>query len=391
MIMRKYIHLTLFSLLILASCTNSKNNQSTEETSDSTSATLTELPANFYKRLEGTIAGKAVVMNLQKLEGEYDGNYHYDGPWLNLSTDTLVGKDSLVLFENSFYDYYFDQDAKQNHLALKWTGNGFKGTWSDGKGTKNFPIQLTEKYPEGSYQFTTGVYTDSIKAFADREKSPQATISFEYLQAKSTDDAGNWLNDQLKNISGIKSGNVNREAGFKKMASAYFTDYKQQISKQQKDGPDRGFEAWMNYTDDSQQSIVYNENGFVVVDYLTDAYTGGAHGNYASTMFCLDVKNKKQMVLNDVVKIDSNSLQKLLEQNLRKQYNIKPQDQLNKVLFDNFLKPNNNFYFNRNGLAFMYNPYEVASYAQGQIVVFIPFSELKAYLIPAFAERLGIK
>jgi len=55
------------------------------------------------------------------------------------------------------------------------------------------------------------------------------------------------------------------------------------------------------------------------------------------------------------------------------------------------LKPNKNFYFNDKGLAFMYNPYEVASYAQGQIVVFIPFNELKSYLVPAFAERIGFK
>ncbi|RYD70119.1 MAG: DUF3298 domain-containing protein, partial [Sphingobacteriales bacterium] len=146
-----------------------------------------------------------------------------------------------------------------------------------------------------------------------------------------------------------------------------------------------------NYTDDSQQTIVYNDRGFVVIDFLADAYTGGAHGNYSSTMYCLDVENKKQMVLSDVVKIDSNTLQSILEKNLRKQYNIKPGEKISTVLFDDFLKPNNNFYFNSNGLAFMYNPYEIASYAQGQIVIFIPFTELKPYVVPAFASRIGLK
>ena len=97
------------------------------------------------------------------------------------------------------------------------------------------------------------------------------------------------------------------------------------------------------------------------------------------------------MILSDVVKIDSNTLQGLLEKNLRKQYNIKPGDELSSVLFDNFLKPNGNFYFNSRGLAFMYNPYEVASYAQGQIVVFIPFDQLSSFVVPAFAERIGLK
>jgi len=377
----------LFGLVILFACNNPKNSAN----DDAGSNLRTELPENFYKRLEGTIAGKRVVMNLQKVNGDYDGNYFYEGSWLNLSTDTIIGKDSVVLSENSFYDYYFDKDAKQAHLHLKWTSNGFNGSWENGDKTKNFPVRLVEKYPAGSYEFSAGLYEDSTKAFADRTKSPVASISFEYLQARASDESGNWLNNQLKRISGITPGNVDREIGFKKIAAAYFSDYRKEIAEQQKSGPNRGFEEWMNYTNNSQQSIAYNGNGFVVVDFLADAYTGGAHGNYSSTMFCLDVQHKKQMILSDVVKIDSNTLQELLEKNLRKQYNIKPQDEINSVLFDNFLKPSKNFYFNDNGLAFMYNPYEVASYAQGQIVVFIPFNELKAYLVPAFAERMGVK
>lgn len=97
------------------------------------------------------------------------------------------------------------------------------------------------------------------------------------------------------------------------------------------------------------------------------------------------------MVLNDVVKIDSNALQTLLEKNLRKLYNIKPQEKISSVLFDDFLKANHNFYFNSNGLAFLYNPYEVASYAQGQIVVLIPFAELRPYLVPDFSSRMRLK
>lgn len=388
--MKNNFLLLLLSVALLFACNSSKNDKAATDDSAKEATVKTELEENFYKRLEGTIAGKPVVMNLQRLNGEIEGNYFYEGSWLNLSIDTLIGKDSVVLFENSFYDYYFDKDAKQNHLGLKWTGNGFKGTWSDGSGSKTFPVLLAEKYPEGSYQFTTGSYADSVKAFAGNDKSPHATIGFEYLKAVNNDDAGRWLDEQLKQISGIDKGAADRATGFKKIASTYLEDYKKEIGAEKKSGPDRGYELWMNYSSNSQQSISYNQNGFVVIDFLTDAYTGGAHGNYGSTMFCLDVVNKKQMALSDIVKIDSNSLQGLLEKNLRKQYNIKPQDQISTVLFDNFLKPNNNFYFNKNGLAFMYNPYEVASYAQGQIVVFIPFSELKTYLIPDFAKRLGI-
>jgi len=388
--MKKLIYLSLLSILAISACNNTSNNNNSENT-DSVKKSNEKLGATFYKRLEGTIAGKPIVMHLQKVDDDYSGVYSYNEAWLNLSTDTLIGKDSVVLFENGFFDYYFDKDAKQKRISLKWNGQGFTGTWKNDKDNKTYPVSLIEKYPEGSYQFTAAVYQDSVKAMLNDEKSPAAQISFEYLSAKTDNDNGKWLDKQLKQIFDIKMADIDRNLGFKKIADAYFKDYKNQIKDQQKNGPDRGFLQWMNYTNNTQQSIAYNDNNFVVVDFLADAYTGGAHGNYGSTMFCFDVKNKKQMVLSDVVKIDSNTLQKILEKNLRKDYNIKPNEQLSSVLFDNFIKPNKNFYFNANGIAFMYNPYEVASYAQGQIVVFIPYSDLKSYLVPAFAERMKIQ
>ncbi|OWK70999.1 DUF3298 and DUF4163 domain-containing protein [Pedobacter sp. AJM] len=388
--MKKHLLFYLLVSVIISACNNNKSKSNHQETADTAQNVKREFKGNFYKRLEGTIAGKPVVMNLQRLDGDLDGSYYYDGSWLNLSTDTVISQDSLILSEYSFYTSYFDQNSKEPHLHLKWTGNGFKGTWKSGDESKSFPILLEEKYPEGSYQFTTGIYQDSVIAYPNKSNSPTAEITFEYLKATATDDSGNWINSELKKIDGLKAS-ADREVSFKSIAAAYFKDYKSQIAEQQKESKNDDFEGWMNYTNSSQQTVLYNENGYVVIDFLADAYTGGAHGNYSSTMYCLDVKNKKQLVLGDIVKIDSNNLQKLLEKSLRKLYNIKPNDAISTVLFDDYLKPNKNFYFNSKGLAFMYNPYEVASYAQGQIVVFIPFNELKTYLVPSFAERIGVK
>lgn len=388
--MKVIFYSLLLGIATLCAC-NSSNNKPKDLTTapDQELANTATLEENFYKRLEGTIAGKPVVMNLQKLNGEIDGNYYHEGAWLNLSTDTIIGKDSIVLAENSYNASYFSPDSKEPRLMLKWNGRGFQGNWQNGKGDKTAPVVLSEKYPEGSYRFTTGSFQDSVKAYAGKSNSPTAQISFEYLKAVSDNDAGKWLDNELKKISGLAFGN-DRNKGFKVIAADYFKDYQTQFAEQKKDRQNDDFEGWMNYTDNTQQSVLYNDHGFVVIDFLADAYTGGAHGNYGSTMYCLDVQNKKRMILDDVVKIDSNNLQKMLERNLRIQYNIKPQDQISSVLFDNFLKPNKNFYFNEKGLAFMYNPYEVASYAQGQIVVYIPFTELKSYMNPAFKERMGI-
>jgi len=387
--MKKLILYSAFGFLALTACNRNKSENTTSATLDSTKTVTADLPENFYKRLEGDVAGKHVVMNLKKTGSDYSGNYYYNGSWLNLSIDTLIGKDSIVLNENNFSEYYFDENAKSNTLALKWTGNGFKGKWTSGKKDKTFDIELTEKYPAGSYAFSISTYADSVKAFPNKAKSPQADISFNGLTATGKSTADTWLNQELKKLMGLKANQNDWNTGYKNLATAYFADYKNSVLDYAKDGDAN--DAFLNYSNHSNQSIVYNDKDFVIVEQMDDDYSGGAHGNYASIFHCLDTKTQKKLVLSDVVKVDTVILGKLLEKNLRKQYNVKPEQQLTTVLFDDYIKPNNNFYFNDNGLAFLYNPYEVASYAQGQIIVYIPFAELKPYLVPAFSTRIGLK
>ncbi|RZL38043.1 MAG: hypothetical protein EOO96_03740, partial [Pedobacter sp.] len=92
--MKNNFLLLLLSAALLFACNSSKNDKAATDDSGKKATVKTELEENFYKRLEGTIAGKPVVMNLQRLHGEIEGNYFYEGSWLNLSIDTLIGKDS---------------------------------------------------------------------------------------------------------------------------------------------------------------------------------------------------------------------------------------------------------------------------------------------------------
>ena len=386
--MKKYL-IYLSAVIGLFGCNNPEKEKTAaaNETSADSLKINTPIPNNFYKRLEGTINGKPVIMHLQRIGTDFSGNYYYNGPWLRVSNNE-IGKDSVELTETDRYAYYFSQDAKNAHLKLERTESGFSGNWISGDSSKTYPVKLVEKYPEGSYKFEVGNYKDSVLAKPSIAKSPRAEIGFTYLKPVKGDKDG-WLNEQLMTLSELKNLNLNREEGFKVLTTIYLKDYKNQIGKLLT-GPDSSFVNSMNYYSHDYQSITFNDKHYVIVESLSDNYTGGAHGNYASTMTVLDIQNKKQLKLNDVIKIDSKNLQKLLEKNLRLLYNIKPNKGLTSVLFDNFIIPNNNFYFNQFGLAFLYNPYEVASYAQGQIVVFIPFAQLKQYLVPEFKMRMGL-
>ena len=386
----KKISIYLCAIIALFSCNNPEKEKTAvvNETSVDSLQVNAQLPKNFYKRLEGTIDGKPVIMQLQRAGGDFSGNYYYNGPWLRVSNSEEISKDSVDLTETDRYAYYFSQNSKNANFKLGRTESGFSGNWISGDRSKTYPIKLVEKYPEGSYKFEVGYYKDSLLAKPSVAKSPKAEIGFTYLKPVDGEKVS-WLNEQLMTLSGLKNVNLSREEGFKSLATIYLKDYKDQIGKLL-NGPDSSFVNSMNYYSHDYQSIAFNDKHYVTVESLSDDYTGGAHGNYASTMTVLDVQNKKQLKLNDIIKIDSKSLQKLLEKNLRVLYNIKPNEGLKSVLFDDFIKPNNNFYFNQYGLAFLYNPYEVASYAQGQIVVFIPFSQLNQYLVADFKTRMGL-
>ena len=80
----------------------------------------------------------------------------------------------------------------------------------------------------------------------------------------------------------------------------------------------------------------------------------------------------------------------LLKKYFRKNYNLDANDSLKEAgLFEEKIKPNNNFYITGKGLGFSYSPYEIGPYAMGEINIFIPFSELTTSLQPAFQNLLS--
>ncbi|WP_165953149.1 DUF3298 and DUF4163 domain-containing protein [Pedobacter changchengzhani] len=385
--MKSIIYLLLCMLITFSACTqkNKKINVKTPVT-DSVTQDTTNVSGLFYKRLQGTIGDKSVVVQLHKNGNDYNGSYYADGSSYELLTDTILNENEFILFINNSPDYYFDKDLQQPRLHLKRFGSGFTGEWISGKKDKTLTVKLENKYPEGSYPFTFNNYKDSIKAYPAKAKSPTAEISFYYLLANQTNESAKWLNNQLRKINEIKPDEDVLKA-LQKQAKTYLNGYREEIKDANATADNEM--NWMNYTDYNNQNIQFNDKGFVIISNFNDNYSGGAHGNYNSSFYRFDVKNQKKLELNDLLKIDSNLLQKILEKNLRKSYNIKPTEKLTTVLFENYLKANKNFYFNENGITFLYNPYEVASYAQGQIVVFIPYSDLKDHLNIDFMKRIA--
>src|SRR5690606_30116260 len=111
-------------------------------------------------------------------------------------------------------------------------------------------------------------------------------------------------------------------------------------------------------------------------------YTGGAHG-YGSTSFMnIDPKTGEELSLEKLIQ-DTSKFTSFAEDEFRKQQNIKKNQSINDLGFwfegDTFYLPET-VGFTDDSMIFIYNQYDIASYADGPIELKISLSQAKPFL-----------
>lgn len=384
-----YIPLALLISLLLTACGSNTSETVQEEKTTTTLPVFRDsvLTPNFYKRLEGTVAGQPVVVHLQSVNGTLSGIYYYlsQGKWLLLNGTLDAGDPNKVMLTETSTD----NGEASGTLECSYAQGTFKGSWRNPDGTKNYVIDLREAYPEGTYTFTTLSLEDSVPAFPGKAGSPVARTSSEFVLPLQTDEAGQWLGSRIgKAMHTDTTQPLDLAAAVQREHNQYLQSYKEETKGM---GADEQFTSFLNYEDLQHVTVCYNDNGYVILSSEVYSYTGGAHGNGGISFYCLDVRNRKELQLRDVISADSARLQPIVEAAFRRQQGLQPADSLNTILFENHLATTQNFYFSSKGLGFYYFPYEVAAYAVGPIQVFVPYDALKAYLKPDFAARLKLQ
>lgn len=122
----------------------------------------------------------------------------------------------------------------------------------------------------------------------------------------------------------------------------------------------------------------YNEK-FVTLKNDNYDYMGGAHGNYSTLYYVINAENGKLLSINDLVS-DTIKLQEIAKQQFYKLKNIDANKPINDQGYwfeKNAFSLNNNFGLLKDTLIFIYNPYEITNYAEGQTELKIPMNLLK--------------
>lgn len=130
-------------------------------------------------------------------------------------------------------------------------------------------------------------------------------------------------------------------------------------------------------------TISYEDKNIITLQIDSYLFTGGAHG-YNTTHY-LNFDKLKAIELNtEELFKDFTDFERYAESKFRTQEGLSSDDAINSTGFmfetGTFYLPENIGY-TKEGLQLFYEQYEIASYADGPIVLTFPYSELKPYLL----------
>lgn len=119
-------------------------------------------------------------------------------------------------------------------------------------------------------------------------------------------------------------------------------------------------------------------------------YTGGAHGYGAITYYNIDLN--KAILLNDTILFGKQNLPKiakLIQNEVEIRNKDKESDEAIYLLVGiDEIKPNNNFFFTKDGITYLYNQYEIAPYAQGPVEITISYDKIKPLVNEPYRQTM---
>ena len=128
--------------------------------------------------------------------------------------------------------------------------------------------------------------------------------------------------------------------------------------------------------------VAYEDLNILTIKLDSYLFTGGAHG-YSTTRFLNFDKKRNKVLKNSELFKSQDTFEKLAETKFRIQENIPPDQSINSTGFmfetDLFYLPEN-IGFTKEGLQLFYEQYEVASFADGPIVLTLPYADIEDYI-----------
>lgn len=132
-------------------------------------------------------------------------------------------------------------------------------------------------------------------------------------------------------------------------------------------------------------SVMYENKHFITLARFSYGYSGGAHGNYATSLVTMSKSNGKAMRLTDVFTTEGlKQLPRIIEQVARVRYKVPSGALQDNGFLVNNIPVSKEFYITSTGIGFLYAPYEIKSFADGEINLVVPLRSVQPFLNPDF-------
>lgn len=337
---------------------------------------------SWFKSLKGTVGEYPAAMHINKYGEQITGYYYYTKFMQPLTVMGTIKGDSLNLIA-----YSNNYDGERFNGIYK---NGeYKGSWENDK-NKTMVFKFEEdKSTSAQYEY---VYvTGETLLLKDYKQSPNAT----YLEGMTWPTDKNKYGADLREIylteKGLKKNTSSPGTAMLENKNEYFKNYKSEYKDVTvKELEESGFTSMYNAASEDYLRPVYFDKNIYVLSRFSYAYTGGAHGNYGTGYSVYDLAKGKRLTLNDILTDEGQKkMPALLEKNYRQQNDVpKEQSLMEAGLFGDTINANENFAFTPGCLMFCYVPYEIGPYAAGEIIIYIPISDIEKYLKPRAKELI---
>lgn len=144
------------------------------------------------------------------------------------------------------------------------------------------------------------------------------------------------------------------------------------------------------YESSTKMDLRFVDQNFLSVEIFHHSYSGGAHGMEVQWYRNVDYKNNNVVYISTILNDNNvpwNTLLRRCLTNYSKDPNGNSYNE--SILFEaDKLDKTENFYFDNQNLYLVYQPYEIASYADGIVTIKVPFTEVQEWMKTDFKQKI---
>lgn len=396
----KRIFWPVAGLLSLAACHSQTSQTTPADTPEASqppasSPAAVGSPGTAYQVYRGLLPGQVDSITLHlvtaprsfnEVTGRFGSYYGADGHPYTLQGQPSAAPDSVLLLETS----------------LEKTADGHDTTWrlrrQPGRGdlvgmVAGRPLHLRlAPTAAGALSFVVRYFADSAAAFPQEAKSPVGHIS---LQALVPVGGAPAPREALATniVRGLRGDTVAAQA-VPALARLYQQQRQQFVQAYREDaastrpapadtagiGP---YGPGLSYQDQSATYVLYQQGSLLSLGFFHYSFSGGAHGNYGTAGVSYDLRTGQPLGYDAIfLPTAAARLPALLAQAVRPLVGLRPGEPLDKELLVQQMPVTHNVFLTAGGVVFVYQPYEIASYAQGEVRIFVPLATLRPLLRP---------